>query len=252
LDDIEITKGADVVEVEYMFSGDSLTEDSALPVSATNKSSLGTMEIVVSNVQSDGTGMDYDESIDINKDGLTKLTKVVSGESNTLKYNLGFADAPEFYLYEPELVGDSLIVKFSIKYPGGEISTEDYGSTEFTTDDVSVESSTAEEGVRISGYSYSVSGGVLRYVFKTSSNTGSPIPSFEGSLADGVLTVTFPSLSTDIIYSSSGGEVDLPGGVTLSITRSGNQSLYEFVGVGDQYKLYGSTSPNQVIVDVQL
>jgi hypothetical protein len=252
LGNVDVTKGEEVVEIEYGFRGDGLTEDSSIPVSATNKSSLGMMEIVVGNVEGDNTGMSYDESVEISREGLTRLTKVVSGETNTLKYTLGFVDAPEFHLYDPELVDGELVVKLSIKYPGGEISTDDYGSSEFTTEDISVESSTADNGVRISGYSYSVTGGVLRYIFKTSSNTDSPIPSFEGSILDGTLTVTFPSLSTDIIYSSSGGEVSLPGGVMLNISRSANESVYEFVGVGEQYKLYGVTSPNQVILEVQL
>ncbi len=253
LDKIDVVKGVSVLEVEFTFSGDDITEDSSIPVSATNKSSLGAMEIVVSNVGTDETGMGYDESKSVNKEGVTRLTKVVSGVSDTLKYNLGFTDAPQFYLYQPEVVGDTLVVKFSVKYPGGEISTEDFGTTEFTSEDVSVESSTADNGVRVSGYTYSATGGVLRYVYKTSTNTGDPIPSFEGSLADGVLTVTFPSISTDVIYSASdGGTVSLPGGVTLNITRSGNQSVYDFVGVGTEYKLYGVTSPNQVILEVKL
>jgi len=252
LDSIDVSKGEEVMEIEYVFTGDDISEDSSIPVSAENKSSLGAMVIVISNVESDDTDMDYDESISVNKEGITNLTKIVSGSSNTAKYNLGFVDSPEYYLYEPETVGDTLIVKFSIKYPGGKISEEEYGVEEFTSEDVTVESSTADNGVRISGYTYSASGGVLRYVFKTSSNTGSPIPSFEGSITDGTLTVVFPSLSADIIYSSSGGTVSLPAGVTLNITRSGNQSAYEFVGVGDEYKLYGTESPNQVILEVRL
>jgi len=252
LSSVDVTKGEEVVEVEYVFKGDELTEDSSIPVSATNKSSLGMMEIVISNVKSDNTGMSYDESIEINREGLTRLTEVVSGESNTLKYTLGFVDAPEFYLYDPKVGDGELVVRFSIKYPGGEIPTDDYGSSEFTTEDISVESSTAENGVRISGYSYSATGGVLRYIFKTSSNTGSPIPSFKGSITDGTLTVTFPSLSADVIYSSSEGEISLPGGIILNISRLGNESVYEFMGVGEQYKLYGVTSPNQVVLEVQL
>jgi hypothetical protein len=253
LDEIDILKGVNVMEMLFVFSGDDITEDSSIPVSATNKSSLGTMEILINNVDADGTGMGFDDSKSVNREGITRLTKVVSGASNTVKYNLGFAKAPQFHLYEPEVVGDTLVVKFSIKYPGGEIATDDFGTTEFTSEDVSVESSTADNGVRISGYTYSATGGVLRYIYKTSTNTGSPIPSFEGTLGEGVLTVTFPSISADVIYSASeGGTVSLPGGVTLNITRSGNESVYEFVGVGTEYKLYGVTSPNQVIVEVKL
>jgi hypothetical protein len=240
------------MELQFTFSSNEMTDDSSIPVIASNKSNLGAMEIVVSNVDSDDTGMDFDGSININREGISRLTKVVSGEENTVKYNLGFTDALEYYLYDPEVIGNNLVVKFSIKYPGGEISIEDFGTMEFTSEDVTVESSTADDGVRIVGYTYSVSGGVLRYVLKTSTNSGSPVPSFEGSLEDGVLTVNFPSLNADITYSSSGGEVSLPGGVTLDITRSSNQSTYEFIGVGEEYKLYGVTSPNQVIVEVKL
>jgi hypothetical protein len=252
LDDIEVTKGEEAMEIQFTFSDDEITEESSVPVTASNKSSLGAMEILISNVESDGTGMAYDESVSVNREGISRLTKVVSGIENTVKYSLGFADAPEYYLYEPEVIGNSLIVKLSIKYPGGELSTEDIGTMEFTSEDVTVESSTADEGVRISGYSYSVSGGVLRYVLKTSTNTGGPIPSFEGSISEGILTVVFPSLNADVTYSATEGNVSLPGGVTLNISRSGSQSTYEFVGVGEEYKLYGVTSPNQVIVEVQL
>lgn len=252
LSDIKVNKGSEVLEIEFVLTGDGITEDSSIPVSAVNKSSLNAMEIVLSNVENDGTGMGFDESISVNKDGITRLTKVVSGAQNTLKYNLGFTDALDYYLYEPEISGSNLVVKFSIKYPGGEISTDEFGTTEFTSEDITVESNTAENGVRISGYTYSVSGGVLRYILKTSTNTGSPIPSFEGSLNEGVLTVTFPSLNADIIYSATGGEVSLPGGVVLNISRSGEQSTYEFVGVGTEYRIYGETSPNQVIVEVKI
>lgn len=252
LDELSVIKGERVVEIEYVFSSGEITEDSSLPVSVINKSSLGAMEIVISNVGSDGTGMAFDDSKSINKDGLTRLTKVVSGQADTLKYSLGFTNAPEFYLYEPEVSGRTVVVKLSVKYPGGEISTDEYGTTEFTTEDISVESSTADEGVRISGYSYSVTGGVLRYVFKTSTNTGSPIPSFKASIGDGILTITYPSLNADVIYSASDGTVTLPGGVILNISRSGSQSVYEFVGIGDQYKLYGEISPNQVVAEIEL
>jgi hypothetical protein len=252
LTDVEVLKGDDVMEIIYTLSGDGLTEDSSLPVSAVNKSSLGAMEIVLSNVKSDTTGMTYDQSVNINREGITRLSKVVSGETNTLKYTLGFTDSLDYYLYEPEVSGNTLTVKFSIKYPGGEISTDEYGTTEFTSEDLSVESSTADNGVRISGYSYSTTGGVLRFIMKTSTNTGSPIPSFESTLADGILTLTFPSLNADIIYSATDGEVTLPGGIILNITRSGSQSTYEFIGVGSEYRIYGTTSPNQVIVEVKL
>jgi hypothetical protein len=252
LSDIEVNKGSEVLEIEFVLTGDELTEDSTLVTSVVNKGSLGAMEIVLSSIESDGTGMGFDESIAINKDGITRLTKVVSGVQNILKYNLGFTDSLDYYLYEPELSGSNLIVKLSIKYPGGEISTEEFGTTEFTSEDITVESNTAENGVRISGYTYSVSGGVLRYILKTSTNTGSPIPSFEGSLDEGVLTVTFPSLNADITYSATGGEVSLPSGVTLNISRSSEQSVYEFVGVGTEYRIYGETSPNQVIIEVKI
>lgn len=252
LSDIEINKGGEVLEIDFVLTGNELTEDSTLVASVVNKSSLGTMEIVLSSIESDGTGMGFDESISVNKEGISKLTKVVSGVQNILKYNLGFADALDYYLYEPEVSGSNLIVKLSIKYPGGEISTENLGTTEFTSEDISVESNTADNGVRISGYTYSVSGGVLRYILKTTTNTGSPIPSFEGSLNEGILTVTFPSLNADITYSATGGEVSLPSGVNLNISRSGNQSVYEFVGVGTEYRIYGETSPNQVIIEVKI
>ena len=252
LSDVEILKGEDVIEIVYSLSGDNMTEDSSIPVSAVNKSSLGAMEIVLKNVNSDSTGMTYDQSIDINREGITRFTKVVSGVENSLKYTLGFTDSLDYYLYEPEVSGSTLTVKLTIKYPGGEISMDEYGTTEFTSEDIIVESSTADNGVRISGYTYSTSGGVLRFIMKTSTNTGSPIPSFESNLADGVLTVVFSSLNADVIYSATEGNVTLPGGIVLDISRSGSQSIYEFVGVGTEYRIYGTTSPNQVIVEVKL
>jgi hypothetical protein len=92
LDDLKVTKGENVMEVQFTFAGE-LSEESSIPVTAVNKSSLGTMEIVVNNVESDGTGMTFDESISVNREGITRLTKIVSGEENTVKYYLGFADA---------------------------------------------------------------------------------------------------------------------------------------------------------------
>ena len=252
LGDVEVKKGDDVMEILYTFTGEEITDESSIPVSVVNKSSLGAMEIVVSNVSSDGTGMGYDESIKINKEGITTLTKVVSGVSNTVKYNLGFLESPQYYLYEPEIIDSSLIVKISVKYPGGDISPEETTMTEFTSEEVSLAGNTADNGVRIVGYTYSTSVGVLKYILKTSSDSGSPIPTFEGSIDEGVLTVTFPSLISDITHSSSGGIVSLPGGVVLNVSRSGSQSVYEFMGVGDEYKISGVTSPNQVIIEVKI
>ena len=249
LSEINVQKGEDVLGIEYVFTGAS--EGSSLPVSAVNKSSLGVLEIVISNVENDGTGLSFGEGIEVYREGITKLTKVVSGVENTAKYSLGFTDVVDFHLYEPVLDGSNLVVKFSIKYPGGDVAPSNLGMSEFVTEDVSIESSTADEGVRISGFSYSVSGGVLTYILKTSTNTGSPIPSYQGSIGEGILTVTFPSLNADICYSSS-SSVSLPSGVSLNISRSGEQGVYEFVGVGSEYKLYGETSPNQVVIEVKL
>ncbi|MDD2270276.1 MAG: hypothetical protein PHG60_01700 [Candidatus Dojkabacteria bacterium] len=252
LKNLEVKKGDEVMEVEFTFTTDNITEKSSVPVSVVNKSNLGAMEIIVGSVSSDKTSMSYNESIKINREGITTFSKVVSGVSNTVKYNLGFTEAPKYYLYEPKLVSNSLVVKLSIKYPGGVTSPESTAMTEFTSEDVSVTGSTADNGVRIVGYTYSTSGGVIRYILKTSSNSGSPIPSYEGKLKEGTLTITFPSLSSDITYSSTEGKVSLPGGVVLNITRAGNQSVYEFVGVGAGYKISGVTSPNQVIIEVKL
>ena len=250
LSNIDVKKGEEVVEISYTFTG-MVEEGSSLPVVVTNKSSLGVMEILFSNIEKDNSGLSFGESVDVYREGITKLSRVVSGVADTTKYALGFTDAPSFYLYEPVVDGSDLVVKLSVRYPGGDTQPSNLGMSDFTSEDVSIESSTADEGVRISGFSYSVSGGVLTYILKTSTNTGSPVPSSEGSLDEGILTVTFPSLNADIAYSSS-NTVSLPGGITLNISRSGEQSTYEFIGVGDEFKLYGETSPNQVVIEVKL
>lgn len=243
---------------EFLFTISSTQEGATTPSFVVEPVwASGFLKVTILNVFSDSSGITHDKGITINKGAISGLTRAVTSLENTRIYNVGVLGTHTFKL-EEENSGDgtwviSLKVSYDTKYSAPKV---DYGSTEFSSDLQSIEGVTATEGAKISNYSYIYSGGILKFSLEVSSGASNPIPSVSGEYnASGVLEITFPSLQTDKVagWSSSKSKL-LAAGVTLSVSRSGESSVYSFTGISSNkpFKLSASQSPNLVIVEIDL
>lgn len=244
LKSVDIKKDEDIVEISFQIDSE---ESDSVKISVSNDTALGVLDIRIDGVSAYEGSLDYGDSLDINYNGITSLRKVIEGVDLQERFALGCSSEVEFSLLD---ISDGL-VRVLVKYPGGEISDEEVGSTEFTTDDLSYEGNDKNGGAKIIDYDYIYNNGSLKFNLQVSSDSGITIPSFESSLSDGVLTVTFPSLYSDSVYKWD-DTLELPRGVNLIISRDGDSSVYEFTGGFTQYRVFGESNPNQVVIDMDL
>ena len=215
----------------------------------------GVYRVTIKGVGSDNSGIGYQERRDIDKGAVTGIYRAVTSVSKTSVYEIGFLANNPFTLEYSEKGASSwevvIKVAYDLKYSP---PTIDFGSTEFSSDEQSITGMSSGDGVRISSYSYSVSGNVLKFVFSTASGTSNPIPSVTAKYdAMNILNVEFPSLASDKV-STWGNKITLPSGLSVFVSRSGEKSIYSFGGIGNTkpFKLSATQSPNQVIIEIQL
>ena len=243
---------------EFLFTISSTQEGATTPSFVVEPVwASGFLKITIQNVFSDSSGITHEEGITVNKGAISGLTRAVTSLENTRIYNVGVLGTHTFKLEEGDS-GDgtwvvSLKVAYDTKYSP---PTVDYGSTQFSSELQSIEGVTATEGAKISNYSYIYSGGILKFSLEVSSGASNPIPSVSGEYnSSGVLEITFPSLETDKVagWASSKSKL-LAAGVTLSVSRSGESSVYSFTGISNNkpFKLSASQSPNLVIIEIDL
>ena len=243
---------------EFLFTISSTQEDATTPSFVVEPVwASGFLKITIQNVFSDSSDITHEKGITVNKGAISGLTRAVTSLENTRVYNVGVLGTHTFKL-EEEDSGDgtwvvSLKVAYDTKYSP---PTVDYGSTQFSSELQSIEGVTATEGAKISNYSYIYSGGILKFSIDVSSGASNPIPSVSGEYNEsGVLEITFPSLETDKVagWASSKSKL-LAAGITLSVSRSGESSVYSFTGISSKkpFKLSASQSPNLVIIEIDL
>lgn len=215
----------------------------------------GVYRITVRGVSDDNSGLEYQQSKIVDKGAITGIYRAVTSVEKTSIYEIGFLANNPFTLEYTDIDENtwSIVVKvaYDLKYSP---PTIDFGSTEFSSDTKSITGMSASDGVRISTYSYSVSDGILKFIFSTASGTSNPIPSVEAKYDSmNILEVKFPSLASDKV-STWGNTISLPSGISVSILRSGEISYYRFGGIGGAkpFKLSGTRSPNQVIIEIKL
>ena len=214
----------------------------------------GVYRVTIKNVSKDNSGIAYQQSRAVDKGAVTGVYRAVTSVPKTAVYEIGFLGNNPFKLdyIETEVNSWNISVKvaYDLKYSP---PTVDFGSTEFSNTLQSIKGMTASDGARIASYSYSVSGGVLKFVFSVASGTSNPIPNVEAEYDEmNILDVRFTSLQSDKV-STWGSSITLPGGIVVNVSRAGEVSSYRFGGIGGAkpFKLSASQSPNQVVVEIK-
>ena len=243
---------------EFLFTVSSTQDGATVPYIVVEPVlASGFLRVTISNIFSDTTDISHTSGITVNKGAISTLTRTVTSAENTRVYSIGVSGTHTFKL-ELEESGDgtwifAVKVSYDTKYSA---PTIDYGSTQFSSDLQSIEGVTATQGAKISNYSYIYSGGILKFSIEVSSGASNPIPSVSGEYNEsGILEIAFPSLETDKVagWASSKSKA-LAAGVTLSVSRSGESSVYSFSGISGNkpFKLSATQSPNLVIIEIDL
>lgn len=219
-------------------------------VTAKYISDKGVIRVELNGIEKDNSGIGYQKERTINKEGIVRLYHAVTGDTNKQAYEIGLSQTTIFKLHL--ISGDGqLKVVLDIKYPGELESEIDLGSTEFSKVAQSITGVTKVQSATIKSYSYSSSGGILKFAWTVSATGDNPIPSVSAEYDENVIVVTFASLSLDKVLSSVQNK-SLPAGFTLDAVKSSNSSVYSFEGLTSQkpFKLSATTSPNQVILEI--
>lgn len=239
----------------FNFSVSTSTEGAPLP-SFTVEPVLdkGVYRVTIRNISKDNSGIPYQQNRLVEKGAITGIYRAVTSTPKTAVYEIGFLGNNPFKLDYIETDTNSwnisVKVAYDLKYSP---PTIDFGSTEFSNTEQKIAGMTASDGARIASYSYSVSGGVLKFVFSVASGTSNPIPSVEAKYDEmNILDVRFTSLQSDKV-STWGNSITLPGGIVVNVSRAGEVSSYRFGGIGGAkpFKLSASQSPNQVVVEIK-
>ena len=241
---------------EFLFDMSSSEEDVVTPLFVVEPLlDKGVLRVTIKNIFEDNTGITHSEGIKIDTGAITGIYRVITSLENTRIYDIGILANNPFKLELKENDTNnwtfSVKVAYDTKYTA---PTVDYGSTEFSSDAQSIEGMTSEEGAKITTYSYSTSGGILKFMLAVASGASNPIPSVNAQYdEEGMLIVTFDSLESDKVP-TWGSSISLPSGVTAFVSRSGESSVYKFGGISGKkpFKLSATQSPNQVLVEITL
>lgn len=215
----------------------------------------GVYRVTIRNISKDNSGIAYQQSRFVSKGAVTGIYRAVTSTPKTAVYEIGFLGNNPFKLdyIETDVNSWKISVKvaYDLKYTP---PTIDFGSSEFSNTAQSIKGVNASDGARISSYSYSVTGGVLKFVFSVASGTSNPIPNVEAQYDDmNILDVRFTSLQSDKV-ATWGNSITLPAGIVVNVSRAGEVSSYRFGGIGGAkpFKLSASQSPNQVVVEIKI
>lgn len=218
-------------------------------VTAKYNSSTGVIRVELNSIEKDNSGIGFQKERAINKEGIIRLYHAVTSVENKVIYDIGLAKSTIFKLYKQSGDGQQIVI-LDVKYPGEVVSTIDLGSTEFSADPQSISGAT---NATIKSYSYSSSGGVLKFAWSVTANGENPIPSVTAEYLDNeTLSIKFTSLTLDRVVNAA-GSLKLPAGITIDSSKESTASIYNFiVGSKKEYKLSATTSPNQVILEIDL
>ncbi|MBN2100820.1 hypothetical protein JW710_02920 [Candidatus Dojkabacteria bacterium] len=236
---------------EFVLESD---EEDFAEVEATLVSSGGYIKIRLDRVTSDSSGIPYQGQRTINKDGVVKLYHAVTPNEAEEVYNIGIDSDTSFYLHQ----GEGLTVILDVKYPGtsdeNESAVED--PEEFSSGVQSLTGTNTTGDVRIGSYSWGVEGSVLKFTWSTSSASGNPTPptTAEYISADKKIVVKFGNVQKDSVLGSDNVfEADLSSPVErVEGSKSGGDNVYEFIlAKGTEYRIYRTTSPNQIVIEIK-
>lgn len=235
---------------KFTFAMSSSSEGASVPyVVVEYKSSLGSIRVDLNQTTSDTSGIAYQGSRKIDVEGISRIYHNISSDNTEELYDIGVSESTPFYVYSEEISENSWNIIVEVKYPGESDLDIDLGSTEMSSEPQSIEGSTSDDGAAVTGYSYSVSGGKLIFVWTVTGSSSKPIPFVSAELGDdGILDVAFKSLSYDKVRTAV-DSIELPGGIGFTYSKG----AYHFeVGSDVEFMLSASTSPNQVELTVNL
>lgn len=216
-------------------------------------SSGGYIRVLLDRVTEDTSGLIYQGTRDINKEGVLKLYHAVTPNESEEVYQIGISSDTPFYLHSES----GLKVVLDVKYPGAPTDT---GSAEdpmvFTTSETTLTGTNTASDVRLTNYSWSTESSVVKFIWGTSSASGNPTPPTNvkyNALAKTV-TVNFTGILSDAVIGSDGTfSTDLSTVIDeVTGSRSGTTSTFAFhLNKESRYRIYRSSSPNQVVLDIE-
>jgi hypothetical protein len=213
---------------------------------------LGAIRVDLNGISKDESGIGYQKSKKIDEQGVIKIYHNISSDSTEELYDIGISKSTTFKISSKEDVENSWIVTLDVKYPGSTAGTtsEDFGSDTFSKELQTIDGALAADSAKILSYSYSTASGVLSVVFTVSGSTSRPVPTASAQMnSESKLVLEFPEVISDSVNKSIDGKK--LGNFTVDSSRSGNKSTFVFSGTVKEYKLYGSKSPNQVVLEIK-
>jgi len=254
LDSIEAKEGEGYYEFTFKIS--SSQEGAVAPLfTVTPLLSKGVFRVSLTNIFDDNSTITHSKGVAINKGAITALTRIVTDSDTTRGYDIGVQGNNQFKV-DMQQEGDSVWI-FSVKVSydtNYSAPVIDFGSTEFSSEPQKIEGVTSQQGAKIVDYSYIYSSGILKFSLEVASGASNPIPSLTAQYNDeGVLFVNFPSLEQDKV-SQWGSVINLPAGVKVEISRTGQESVYMFSGINNRkpFRISASQSPNLVNIEIDL
>ncbi|MCC7290082.1 hypothetical protein IT417_02425 [bacterium] len=213
--------------------------------------SQGSIRVDLNGVTKDESGIGYQKSRNIDEQGVIRLYHNISSDPKEELYDIGVAKQTLFKIVSVEDAENTWKITLSVKYPGGNTTSETFGSDAFSKDVQAIDGGLKVDNSKVVSYSYSTAGGVLSLVFNVSGSTSRPVPSATAEYnSEGKLVLSFTSLVSDNVHNSLDGD-DL-GGFGITTEKVGDKYVYTFNGPTKEFKLYGSKSPNQVILEIKL
>ena len=254
LDSIEAKEGEGYYEFTFKIS--SSQEGAVAPLfTVTPLLSKGVFRVSLTNIFDDNSTITHSKGVAINKGAITALTRIVTDSDTTRGYDIGVQGNNQFKV-DMQQEGDSVWI-FSVKVSydtNYSAPVIDFGSTEFSSEPQKIEGVTSQQGAKIVDYSYIYSSGILKFSLEVASGASNPIPSLTAQYNDeGVLVVNFSSLEQDKV-SQWGSVINLPAGVKVEISRTGQESVYMFSGINNRkpFRISASQSPNLVNIEIDL
>ena len=217
--------------------------------------SKGVFRVSLTNIFDDNSTITHSKGVTINKGAITSLTRIVTDSDTTRGYDIGVQGNNQFKVDVTEEGSSTWVFSIKVSYDTNYTAPViDFGSTEFSSEPQKIEGVTSQQGAKITDYSYIYSGGILKFSLEVASGASNPIPTLVAQYNDeGVLVVTFPSLEQDKV-SQWGSVINLPAGVNVEISRTGQESVYMFSGINNRkpFRISASQSPNLVNIEIDL
>ena len=254
LDSIEAKEGEGYYEFTFKIS--SSQEGAVTPLfTVTPLPSKGVFRVSLTNIFDDNSTITHSKGVTINKGAITALTRIVTDSDTTRGYDIGVQGNNQFKVDVTEEGSSTWVFSVKVSYDTNYTAPViDFGSTEFSSELQKIEGVTSQQGAKITDYSYIYSGGILKFSLEVASGASNPIPSLTAQYNDeGVLVVNFSSLEQDKV-SQWGSVINLPAGVKVEISRTGQESVYMFSGINNRkpFRISASQSPNLVNIEIDL